>query len=99
MVEGSHCATVVVGNGSDCVLRRMALELCERNGVITETRVFRNDTIVHFGVYSENHLCVMCYVCALLCTCLLCLYQAEISSVDVCFRDLQRSSINSYFKK
>lgn len=69
------------------------------NCVITETRLFGNDAIVHFGVFSENHLCVMYYVCALLSTCLLSLHKAAISSVDVCFTDLQSSSITSYKKK
>lgn len=69
------------------------------NCVITETRLFGNDAIVHFGVFSENHLCVMYYVCALLSTCLLSLHKAAVSSVDVCFTDLQSSSITSQKKK
>lgn len=85
-----------MGNVSACVLPRGLWRSVSGNCVITETHLFGNDAVVHFGVFSENHLCVMYYVCALLSTCLLSSYKAAIASVDVCCTDLQSSFTHSF---
>lgn len=65
------------------------------NCVITETRLFGNDAIAHFGVFSENHLCVLCimYVLYSPLVCSPCMRRRAQASV---FADLQSSCITSY---